>query len=495
MSWIPFYIKKSEDFLCHELMKLRDYVWNKRHEDISEYLYVYENRVWYSSNVFPIMEEFEEICSTGTYIESNLYGNQKNNLLPWETIRTFPYYSDEYGERCYEINRRTIKKFCLLGWMEVNLWYIGANKAQVIHQPDNISTTLKISSDTMNQFIENEYTSYSICAMEKFLDNYLCIRPKKRKKILMPKTYVSHGKTWNVFVSSDLKKFYFGEDERISYTNPVCFEPMINEMDIIQFPKNNESIHAMIANFNSWQTYLHVFKSKEDNQMTKNSTFINSLHQEQKKAINDATQLTAQSKAIIRKISSQTGFSNLDKNERKMILELASKSPRIKMLARMAQHNFIRKEISEFLAKQQTQKSLFLINKDHIQPVKESFIRLFEWVSPMWTPQWAGQMVTASDIPEQKHSFELHNGEITISCLWRSAYNKAPAYIQLSWSANIITGYELWAVFINPETKNIFSEICLGTHLNGGIIIPETSLRFDPAKERWATLIKLKVIQ
>ena len=484
----------SEDFLCHELMELRNFVWNKRHEDISEYLYVYENRVWYSSNVHNIIEEFEDICSTGNYVESDLYGNQKNSLISWETIRTFPYETDEYGERCYEIDRKAIKKFFLLGWLEVNFWYMGANKTQVIHQLDDIST-VKFSSDEMNQFVENEYISFSICAMEKFNNNYLIVRPKHRKKILMPKDSVSNGKTWNVFVSSDLKKYYFGEDERVTYSNCVYFEPMKNEMDLIKFSKNNESIHAMISNFNSWQAYLHVVKSKEDNQMTKSNTFINILQQEQKKAINDTTSLTEENKAIIRKISSQTGLSNLDKKERKMILKLASRSPKIRMIIRMAQHRFIRNEISTSFAKEESKNSFFAIKQNKIQPVKESFIRLIEWISPIWTPQWAGQPVSASDIPEQSHSFELHNGEITISCLWRSAYNKAPAYIQLSWSANIIAGYELWAVFINPETRNIFSEFYLGTHLSGGIIIPETSLTFDPTKERWATLIKLKVIQ
>jgi len=127
------------------------------------------------------------------------------------------------------------------------------------------------------------------------------------------------------------------------------------------------------------------------------------------------------------------------------------------------------------------------------EPVFETGIlaNLIIWASEFWEPQWAGQPVTASDIPEQEHSFAMDHGRIELSCYWEPQYEDAPAYMQLSWRANINMPCELWAKFVNPETEETLSEIGLGTYLEGREIFTSDQLEFDPSTERWAISIML----
>ncbi len=116
---------------------------------------------------------------------------------------------------------------------------------------------------------------------------------------------------------------------------------------------------------------------------------------------------------------------------------------------------------------------------------------LIIWASELWEPQWAGQLVTASDIPEQACSFMMDHGEIGLSCYWEPQYEDALAYLQLSWRANIAAPCELWAKFVNPETQEVLSEIGLGTYLEGKEIFTSDQLEFDPSMEKWAISIVL----
>ncbi len=113
------------------------------------------------------------------------------------------------------------------------------------------------------------------------------------------------------------------------------------------------------------------------------------------------------------------------------------------------------------------------------------------WISDFWEPQWAGELVTASDIPEQEHSFVMDHGEIEIACYWKSQYENMPAYICVSWKVDIIMYAELWARFVNPETQDIYSEFCLGTTLVGEMSFYSDELGFDPSNQRWAIAITL----
>jgi hypothetical protein len=120
---------------------------------------------------------------------------------------------------------------------------------------------------------------------------------------------------------------------------------------------------------------------------------------------------------------------------------------------------------------------------------------LFEGIATeYWEPQWTEQQATAADIPEQAHVFRREDGDIEISCFWRSQYRKKPAYISISWRANVTTRNEIRARFINSETREHLAEVDLGTHLMGEEIFTSDDLGFDPSSERWAMALVLKEV-
>jgi hypothetical protein len=111
-----------------------------------------------------------------------------------------------------------------------------------------------------------------------------------------------------------------------------------------------------------------------------------------------------------------------------------------------------------------------------------------------WTPQWTEQRATAADVPEQKHVFRREDGDINVSCFWRSQHRKKPAYISISWKANVTTRNEIRARFINSETREHLAEVDLGSHLMGEEVFTSDDLGFDPSCERWAMALVLKEV-
>ena len=117
--------------------------------------------------------------------------------------------------------------------------------------------------------------------------------------------------------------------------------------------------------------------------------------------------------------------------------------------------------------------------------------RVVRWLSSLWEPQWAGQLVTAADIPQQSHTFTSEDGDMKIACYWKGQYKDEPAYVQISWKADLIPESELWIRFVNPATRTIRREVCLGTGLVGEEIFTSDDLGFDPSYERWAIAVLL----
>ncbi len=118
--------------------------------------------------------------------------------------------------------------------------------------------------------------------------------------------------------------------------------------------------------------------------------------------------------------------------------------------------------------------------------------RIIRWISEMWEPLWAGQLVTADDIPKQGHSFVAEmEGEIKIVCDWESQDDDAPAHIRLSWEADFPADSTLWVRFVNPETQEIRYQACLGADLLGDEIFKSSELGFDPSQEKWAISLML----
>jgi hypothetical protein len=118
-----------------------------------------------------------------------------------------------------------------------------------------------------------------------------------------------------------------------------------------------------------------------------------------------------------------------------------------------------------------------------ISKIKEALIK---WISPMWEPMWAGEPVTAADIPEQSESFESDEGRLDISCSWEGQYHNDPAYIRLKWKAYLSHESRMWVRFIDPKTQEILYEVCLGKDTEGQEDFTGDDLGFDPSNRKWA---------
>ena len=123
---------------------------------------------------------------------------------------------------------------------------------------------------------------------------------------------------------------------------------------------------------------------------------------------------------------------------------------------------------------------------DFVSKIKEAMVA---WTSPQWQPHFAGVAVTAADVEEQSHRFEMEYGEyINLSCHWREEKDGRP-YIDLAWQANLMQPAKLWARFIDPDSGNILTEILLGTELEGKQRIMGRELNFNPSADKWAIAI------
>ncbi len=118
--------------------------------------------------------------------------------------------------------------------------------------------------------------------------------------------------------------------------------------------------------------------------------------------------------------------------------------------------------------------------------------RVTQWISPIWQPLWAGQAVTADDIPKQEYTFQSEHGKIVMTCEWKPAYAATPAFLKVSWEASLESRSRLVARFIDPESQAIRSEICLGTSLCGEETLTKDDLGFDPSSDPWAISLILR---
>ena len=119
--------------------------------------------------------------------------------------------------------------------------------------------------------------------------------------------------------------------------------------------------------------------------------------------------------------------------------------------------------------------------------------RAILWISELWTPRWAGEVVTAADIPAQSHRFEMETGggEMTITCFWRGEGDYEPAYLNISWRADVLIAGDFRVRFVSPETQEILADLPLGMQLRGEKTFTPHELGFDPSCQRWGFSIVL----
>lgn len=114
------------------------------------------------------------------------------------------------------------------------------------------------------------------------------------------------------------------------------------------------------------------------------------------------------------------------------------------------------------------------------------------WLSELWQPQWAGQLVTADDIPGQQHTFTSDHGDIHLSCHWHDDIPGEPAVLTITWQADLIEAERLWLRFLNPATQSLRQEIFLGTRAAGEEHFTIQDVNFDFMREEWAIALALE---
>jgi len=104
-----------------------------------------------------------------------------------------------------------------------------------------------------------------------------------------------------------------------------------------------------------------------------------------------------------------------------------------------------------------------------------------------WQPVGAGEaLVAASSAVTQEHRFDTPIGAINISCAWGREIADEPAFIWLSWNAEIPVEREFVIRFIDPEQQRIRYEIRPGTIHQGEQTFTSDTLGFDPMSEKWS---------
>lgn len=122
------------------------------------------------------------------------------------------------------------------------------------------------------------------------------------------------------------------------------------------------------------------------------------------------------------------------------------------------------------------------------QPGKEGL--LGELAIELWQPEGAGEaLVAASSSVTQEHEFRTALGTIKIICAWGQAVGDEPAFIWLSWNADIDAESIFLIQLIHPETHIVHYEIRPGKIRQGNQTFTQEVLGFDPVSERWAISI------
>jgi hypothetical protein len=126
-----------------------------------------------------------------------------------------------------------------------------------------------------------------------------------------------------------------------------------------------------------------------------------------------------------------------------------------------------------------------------ISKPKPAISDIVQWISDLWIPRGAGQLLSAADNSKQEKSF--FDGTVKIACIFAERIGNTPAYIWLSWNAlKTPENSELIIRFVNSDTKDILFELCLGNIKEGEEAFSVGELGFDPAKTPWAIHVGVK---
>jgi len=231
-GWIDQKYIDSIDFLPDELVPLRDYVLKHRNENISEELHVFEERALFPQISWDVIGIYED--------EDFNNGGMKIFIGP---------------------DKRQLQKMFLKAALDLRLWIMGNKNKQIIRFINSLDE-IGSNKNVLKSFFNNESIEFSFITYENFLERYLLIKPENRnQKLRIIPTRLSQNKKskeWNVFCPLDLKSWYCGTNGKPAEE----FSIEINgygAMSNINFSNDGYATHASIANFISWQDFLHKY--------------------------------------------------------------------------------------------------------------------------------------------------------------------------------------------------------------------------------------------
>lgn len=112
---------------------------------------------------------------------------------------------------------------------------------------------------------------------------------------------------------------------------------------------------------------------------------------------------------------------------------------------------------------------------------------LFDGVAlEYWEPLGAGEALVAAGSVTQEHEFHTKAGLIKVVCAWGQAAGDEPAYIWLSWDADLQQETSFAIRLLDPDTREMRYEIQPGTIRKGNQTFTRETLGFDPVGRKWA---------
>jgi len=193
--------------------------------------------------------------------------------LSWETIGT---YYDEKGNY-YTVNKCSVKKYFLRGWLEVQIWDRGIHKEQKIYDAHESPENIGLYPDKKGHFFYGEDILLSLRTFQNYHE-YFKLKPDERPerpRFIDKNKSVMIGSMWQVFVTENLRYFYYDKDENIQNQYSEEFSPLEKKMITINCLRDTESTHASIANYDSWQAFLYARDEyKKGNKMKPENTVL-----------------------------------------------------------------------------------------------------------------------------------------------------------------------------------------------------------------------------
>ena len=334
----------DDETLEPSLERLHLYVKRTRGEEIRDSLEIYEQRVYWSNLRAPETDTSEII---------------EELLISFEDIKA--QLHEEAGRPNWE--KRTVKKLFLIGWLEDNLWRRGNEKKQIVYPLEKHRKDLDFR--IVGQFLYGETTEFSIEGSINYGKKYFG-QPQPRSIFNRKKCRFSNTDLF-VFVTPDLRYFYYGDSPPTEKVFEDVFEPIESEimsvkcmqctMHTIKFLQTNEAHHhASIANFDSWQNLLHC-TIKQGGILSSKKLFREQVRELCHDAAQDKTTFTDDIKKILFQIATQTGIGGLDAKQRGLLNVKAQDSPKIQLAIKLAQMQF--RELKKLTERSVTPLSIF----------------------------------------------------------------------------------------------------------------------------------------